>query len=191
MISCWTLSDSPTAETSPPSGRRRFFTPSSRQSTPSPTVTVELVAPLLDGVYRLLFVIDHQIAEVPGAYRIRPLNLETGLLETIVGPTKVPLQDDMNGIGRRQVWSPDGRRLYTLYIRQTHHHHADGADHAHGAPGTDGFVHVLDLDEEWAFCLDLPPSFGRGDLATTALAASPDGDTIAIADANAGEVVFA
>ena len=140
---------------------------------------------------RLLFVIDHQIAEVPGAYRIRPLNLETGLLETIVGPTKVPLQDDMNGIGRRQVWSPDGRRLYTLYIRQTHHHHADGADHAHGAPGTDGFVHVLDLDEEWAFCLDLPPSFGRGDLATTALAASPDGDTIAIADANAGEVAFA
>lgn len=150
---------------------------------------VEPVAFSTDG--RLLFVIDHQIADVPGAYRVRPLNLETGLLGAIFGPTKLPFQDSMNGIGRRQVWSPDGSRLYTLYIRQTHHHHADGADHAHGRAGTDGFVHVLDLHEEWAFCLDLPPGFGGGDLSTTALAVSPDGDTIAVADAGAGEVAFA
>lgn len=145
----------------------------------------------------LLYVIDHQISDTPGAYRVRPLDLATGRLETILGPTKVPLIEEMNGAGRRQVWSPDGTRLNTLYIRQTHHHHDHGnagvvgTSHAHGEPGTDGFVHVLDLDEEWAYCLDLPEQFGEGDLATTALAVSADGKTIAIADMNAGEIVFA
>ncbi len=138
-----------------------------------------------------LFVIDHQVAAAPGAYRVRPLDLATGRLETILGPTKVPFGDDMNGTGRRQVWSPDGSRLYTLYIRQTHHHHDDGSVHAHGDPGTDGFVHVLDLDEEWAFCLDLPKGFGAGDLDTTALAVAPDGKTIAVADVTAGAIAFA
>jgi hypothetical protein len=52
-------------------------------------------------------------------------------------------------------------------------------------------VHVLDIEEEWAFCLDLPASFGEGDLNSTALAVSADGTTIAVADANAGEIAFA
>lgn len=34
--------------------------------------------------------------------------------------------------------------------------------HGSERTGTDGFVHVLDLDEEWAVCLDLPPTFGGG-----------------------------
>lgn len=138
-----------------------------------------------------LFVIDHQRSDTPGAYRVRPLDLATGELQTIVGPQKVPFTDDMNGTGRRQIWSPDGTRLYTLYIRQTHHHHDDGPDHPHGEQGTDGFVHVLDLDDEWAFCLDLPSAFGAGDLDTTALAVSPDGAELAVADMNAGQIAFA
>ncbi len=142
-----------------------------------------------------LFVIDHQASTEPGAYRVRPFDLATGRLGTILGPTKTPFEDDMNGVGRRQAWSPRGDRLYTLYIRQTHHHHDDavddGADHGHGEPGTDGFVHVLDLAEEWAFCLDLPPEFGHGDLATTALAVSPDGSEVVVADVAAGRVAFA
>lgn len=139
----------------------------------------------------ILYVIDHQIAAVPGAYRVRPLDLATGRLDSILGPSKVPLTEDMNGRGRRQVWSPDGTRLYTLYIRQTHHHHAASQGHTHGEPGTDAFVHVLDLDDEWAFCLDLPAAFGGGDLATTAMAVSPDGSTIAVADHSAGQIAFA
>jgi hypothetical protein len=146
-----------------------------------------------------LFVIDHTVSTEPGAYRVRPFDLETGRLREILGPTKVPFTDVMNGVGRRQVWSPRGDRLYTLYIRQTHHHHHGSqlldddhsAEHGHPEPGTDGFVHVLDLAEEWAFCLDLPPAFGGGDLATTALAVSPDGLTVAVADLSAGQVAFA
>ncbi|MGH1489732.1 MAG: hypothetical protein ACRBK7_10110 [Acidimicrobiales bacterium] len=156
-----------------------------------------------------LFVIDHQVSGGPGAYRVRPFDLATGELQDILGPTKVPFDDDMNGVGRRQVWSPNGDRLYTLYIRQTHHHHGEpqngepedselqsgesepAESHGHPEPGTDGFVHVLDLREEWAFCLDLPPAFGGGDLATTALAVSPDGETVAVADLSAGSIAVA
>ncbi|MDH4278405.1 MAG: hypothetical protein OEZ14_05205 [Acidimicrobiia bacterium] len=128
---------------------------------------------------RSLFVIDHQAGSEPGTYRVRPLDLETGQLEEMLGPDKQPLIEDMNGAGRRQVWGLGDGRLYTLYIRQTDHVHASGR------PGTDGFVHILDLDEEWAFCLDLPPSFGKGDLATTALAVGSR--TVAVLDLSAGE----
>ncbi len=126
-----------------------------------------------------LFVIDHQAAVEPGGYRIRPLDLETGELAEMLGPTKVPLIEDMNGSGRRQTWGFDAGRLYTLYIRQTEHIHASGH------PGSDGFVHILDLDEEWAFCLDLPSTFGKGDLNTTALAVGST--TLAVLDLTAGE----
>lgn len=149
----------------------------------------------------VLFAIDHQIAQEPGSYRVRPINLETGELEVILGPSKVPLDEEMNGAGRRQVWSNDGSRLYTLYIRQTHHHHSNQdqdqdqtaleGQHVHGEPGTDGFVHVLDLDEEWAFCLDLPQEFGEGELGLTALAVSPAGGELAVLDLNAGRIAVA
>ncbi len=149
-----------------------------------------------------LFVIDHSGSAEPGSYRVRPFDLDSGVLQDILGPTKVPFDDEMNGVGRRQVWSPQGDRLYTLYIRQTHHHHhgdespdgersVDSGDHGHPEPGTDGFVHVLDLREEWAFCLDLPPAFGGGELSSTALAISPDGETVAVADLAAQAVAFA
>ena len=131
---------------------------------------------------RLLYVVDHQASEQPGSYRVRPFNLETGELEDILGPTKLPFDEAMNGTGRRQIWSPDGTRLYTLYIRQALHQHSEL---------TNGFVHVLDLDDEWAYCLDLPPAFGAGDLDSTALAVAPDGNSIAVADLHAGQLAFA
>ncbi len=145
----------------------------------------------------LLYVIDHETDRGEGGYRVRPLNLASGQLEPTLGPTKQELVEVMNGRGRRQVWSPDGTRLYTLYIRQTHHHHdptqSSGAQaqHIHAEPGTDAFVHVLDLEEEWAFCLDLPEAFGAGDLETTALAVSPDGNQVVVADRNAEQLAFA
>ncbi len=141
------------------------------------TGLVEPEAFATDG--RSLFVIDHQAGSEPGTYRVRPFDLETGSLGEMLGPTKQPLIEDMNGTGRRQIWGLGDGRLYTLYVRQADHVHASGR------PGTDGFVHILDLDEEWAFCLDLPPSFGQGDLATTALAVGAT--TIAVLDLNAGE----
>ncbi len=126
-----------------------------------------------------LFVIDHQAGRAPGTYRVRSLNLVSGELDEMLGPSKQPIIEDMNGNGRRQIWGLTNNRLYTLYIRQTHHVHASGAS------GTDGFVHILDLDEEWAFCLDLPPEFGQGSLSTTALTVGTE--SLAVLDLNAGE----
>ncbi len=128
-----------------------------------------------------LFVIDHGASHAPGTYRVRPLNLATGVMGQMLGPTKVPLEEDMNGIGGRQVWGLGDDRLYTLYTRQDSHAHthSDG-----GEAAARGFVHVLDLREEWAFCLDLPPTFGSGSLDVTALAVTET--TIAVLDLNAG-----
>lgn len=139
----------------------------------------------------LLYVIDHTAGKTHGAYRVRPLDLATGELGVMLGPQKVPIPEEMNGSGRRQIWSPRGDRLYTLYIRQTVHVHSDGEDHPHGTEGTDGFVHVLDLDEEWAFCLHLPDGFGTGELAETAIALDPSGRHLAILDLNAGQLAWA
>jgi hypothetical protein len=87
-------------------------------------------------------------------------------------------------------WRP-GDRLYTLYICQTIHVHAGGEGHAHGAEGSDGSVHVLDLDEEWAFFLHLPSGFGTGELDETAIALDPRGKELAILDLNAGQLAWA
>ncbi len=129
----------------------------------------------------LLFVIDHRAGAQPGTYRIRPLDLATGSLQAALGPTKLPLEEDMRGRGVRQVWAPDGTRLYTLYIRQS--------PHGGGEP-TVGLVHVLDLVEEWAYCVDLPAGFGAGAEGSAALAVSPDSSTLAVVDGNAGQAAF-
>lgn len=129
----------------------------------------------------LLFVIDHQAGAQPGTYRVRPLDLATGSLQDALGPTKIPLEEDMRGRGVRQVWSPDGTRLYTLYLRQS--------PHGGGEP-TVGLVHVLDLVEEWAYCIDLPAGFGAGAEGSAALAVSPDSTTLAVVDGDAGRVAF-
>jgi hypothetical protein len=139
----------------------------------------------------ILYVIDHQASNTPGAYRVRPLDLATGELGVMLGPQKVPIPEEMNGRGRRQIWSPQGDRLYTLYIRQSVHVHSDNEGHAQGTEVTDGFVHVLDLNEEWAFCLHLPSGFGTGNLDETAIALDPSGKQLAILDLNAGQLAWA
>ena len=58
--------------------------------------------------------------------------------------------------------APDGRRLYTLYTRD-----------ATPTEPAEAFVHVLDLDEETATCVDLPPEFATDPLGS--IAVSPSG----------------
>jgi hypothetical protein len=69
----------------------------------------------------------------------------------------------MNGRSRRQVLSPDGLFLYTLYSR------VDGDDPY-------GFVHVLMLSGGLVHCVDLPPELGTAD--GGAVAISPDGSRL-------------
>jgi YVTN family beta-propeller protein len=122
-----------------------------------------------------LFVVEYLPPMQPTRYRVRRLDLKT---ERVVGVYTVDaeLQEAMEGTARVQAASPDGRRLYTLYT----------VDDGRGTPHA--FVHVLDLDELWAHCVDLPHSFGRAPEQTIGISVAPDGKHLYAADTSTGTV---
>jgi YVTN family beta-propeller protein len=122
-----------------------------------------------------LFVVEYLPPLRPTSYRVRRLDLGTGEVGGVY-TVDAELQEAMQGTARVQTASPDGGRLYTLYSLQD----ADGTTHA--------FVHVLSLDEEWAHCVDLPPTFGNAAEGSIALAVAPDGKRLYVADAASGMV---
>jgi hypothetical protein len=122
-----------------------------------------------------LFVVEYLPAQRPTSYRVRQLDLSTGVVGGVYSVDS-ELQESMQGTARIQAASPDGSRLYTLY----------SLDGGHGASRT--FVHVLSLDEKWAHCVDLPESFGNAAQQGVALSVSPDGSRAYVADAASGSV---
>ena len=122
-----------------------------------------------------LFVVEYLPPMHPTRYRVRRLDLKT---EQVVGVFTVDaeLQEAMEGTARVQAASPDGKRLYTLYT----------VDVIHGAPHA--FVHVLDLDELWAHCVDLPRSFGEAPEKAVGISVAPDGKHLYAADTSTGTV---
>jgi DNA-binding beta-propeller fold protein YncE len=119
---------------------------------------------------RALFVLQYKPALHPDRYQVRRLDIETGQLSDIFTSDK-DIQGDMQGIARTQALSPDGTRLYTLYTKGDH----------------EAFVHVLSLDAQVANCVDLPKPFGQTPDAM-ALATSPDGRSLYVADTAHGRV---
>jgi hypothetical protein len=140
---------------------------------------VEPEAFSLDGT--ALFVVQFRPAELPTTYQVRRLDLATGELGDVAGPDDVPAHS-MAGIARTQVWDPDGSRLYTLYTQDT-------------SMGVVSFVHVLDLDEQWAHCIGLPDGFtptggiALADGAKDLYVADVVGGVVAAVDTEALEVV--
>lgn len=119
-----------------------------------------------------LFVIVYEPAEAPTSYQVRRLDLVTGELGDVYS-VDAELQESMRGTARTQVWDPEGDRLYTLYQLES------GAEVV-------TFVHVLDLDEQWAHCVDLPAGFTIG---SAGMALAEGGDELYVADAASGAVV--
>jgi hypothetical protein len=130
-----------------------------------------------------LFLIDHHPARDPSYYRVASMNLETGEFWRLLGPDKQPLEN-MVGTARQQVYSASGRQLYTLY---TQPRDIDVSAKSH-VPD-ESFVHVLDLTGNWAYCVDLPESFGRGPTRSAGIALDPSGNTLFVADARAHKLV--
>ncbi|MEX1008068.1 MAG: hypothetical protein WD271_09530 [Acidimicrobiia bacterium] len=126
-----------------------------------------------------LFVIDHHPARNPTYYRVASMSLETGQFSKLAGPDKSSLED-MVGTARQQVYASSGRQLYTLYAQPKD---ADLA--ASSKVPSESFVHVLDLGGNWAYCVDLPESFGRGSARSAGIALDPSGNTLYVADARA------
>jgi DNA-binding beta-propeller fold protein YncE len=145
-----------------------------------------------------LFVIQHLPPLAPDRYRVRVCDLASGAIGPLATRLKTPVpvlaEEEMRGDGRQAVLAPNYRRLYTLYTHQPDHLHT--RDLLAGRRGGDGvpihaFVHVLSLDEGWAFCLDLPAPFGLGSPAAHTLALAPDGRRLFVADLASGRLAVA
>jgi hypothetical protein len=134
---------------------------------------------------RRLFLIQHLPAEAPTVYRVTVLNLRTGRVLPVFGPFKGPAER-MPGIRLQQVLSPNADQLYTLYssarpVYAPHHAPVPNA-------ATVSFVHVLSLQEGWAHCVGLPEELWDRPASEQAMAASPNGRLLYIADPTLGLV---
>lgn len=121
-----------------------------------------------------VFLLEYLPPQKPDSYRVRRLDLAT---EKVSGVFSVDaeLQEAMRGTARVQAMSPDGKYLYTLYTT------------GGGALGPRrAFVHVLNLDELWAHCVDLPEEFGHAEGEKIALAVTPDSRRLHVLDSAAG-----
>jgi DNA-binding beta-propeller fold protein YncE len=137
-----------------------------------------------DGTY--LFVLEYLPAHAPERYRVRRVELATGEVLPLLLRDKslVPpgAEEEMRGEGRQAVLAPDRSRLYTLYLHQADHQHTRDLLAPAGGPQVHAFVHVLSLNEGWAYCLDLPTPFGEHPAGTHALTISPDGTRLYVGE---------
>lgn len=143
---------------------------------------------------RQLFVLEYQPPQAPEGYRVRVLDLKTGAVSGVGSRPKLAVPEEtMRGTRRAHVLSPDHQTLYTLYTNQPDHLHS--RDLAAGLTQSSGdvsaFVHVLNLAEGWAYCMDLPQPFGVGPASAHALAVSPDGRWLYVTDRSSGKVALA
>jgi hypothetical protein len=118
-----------------------------------------------------LFAIEFLPALHPDRYRVRSLDIASGVIGPVFTYDKVPDTEVMQGLSRTQVFSatgPFGPMLYTLYSRA-------------GSPAGYGELHALSLNG-FVHCTDLPPSLQIGP-AGGAVAVSPDGQRVYVANA--------
>ncbi len=121
-----------------------------------------------------VIVVDYLPPEAPDRYRVARLDLASGELSELKSPDAIG-GAEMQGTARTQALSSDGARLYTLYSV------------AAGGP-VGAFVHVLDLGEQWAHCIDLPQPFGSAPDAAFGVSLSTDGRRLWVADSSAETV---
>jgi YVTN family beta-propeller protein len=133
-----------------------------------------------------LFLIQYLPAEAPSVYRVTVLDLADGDVYPVFGRFKTP-PERMPGVRLRQVF--DGRKdqLYTLYTNEPDAY-AQGYGGWGGAGSEVTFVHVLNLEDGWAYCAGLPRRFWGEPAEAQAMATSPDGKSLYVVDAARGEV---
>ncbi len=94
---------------------------------------------------QLVFALDYR----GDHYRVQTIDLATGDRYDTSDRDKTLPPEDMNGAAVRGVLSADRTLLATLYRNP-------------GDADEPAFVHVLDLQNGWSYCADLPPPFGTG-----------------------------
>ncbi|SCL34433.1 hypothetical protein GA0070624_4987 [Micromonospora rhizosphaerae] len=138
-----------------------------------------------------LFVLEWLPAMAPDRYRVRVVDLASKAPGPLNTRTKTPIppgaEEEMRGDGRQAVLAPDRTTLYTLYTHQPDHQHTRNL--ISGRSGNiHAFVHTLSLASRWAYCIDLPHPFGEAPASGHAMAISPDGGRLFVADVTSGNV---
>jgi len=133
-----------------------------------------------------LFVLQFEPPLDPTSYVVRRLDLATGELRDTESP-QVELNPRMRATARAQVLHPGGTHLYTLYTVPNDGQPVDGGDGDEASPRY-AFVHIIDLVEEWSYCLFLPAPIGTIDEAAVGLGVSPDGSRLVVADAGSATI---
>jgi outer membrane protein assembly factor BamB len=129
---------------------------------------------------RYLYVLDFLPAMDPTRYSVRRIDLKTNRVEP-VPDRDGGVGEPMPGYARTQLMSPDGTQLYTFYASVEPVHDGDETYHA--------WVHVLNLGEGWAHCVDLDEKIGVSGDTNPALAVSPDGSRLFVTDGTTGALV--
>lgn len=121
-----------------------------------------------------VFLLEYLPPQAPNSYRVRRLDLTTN---EVLGVYSVDaeLQERMRGTARIQSVSPDGTYLYTLYTT------GGGRFGPRRA-----FIHVLNLDDLWAHCIDLPEEFGNLREAQIGITVTPDSKRLFVNDVGTG-----
>jgi len=127
-----------------------------------------------------LFVLEFVPPTDPDSYYVRRLDLLDGTMSD-TGAPQVGLNPKMRGKARASVLHPEGDQLFTLYtLPQTGDPVFD--PEADGATPLYAFIHVIDLKEDWSYCIFLPDPIGTVDEATVGMGISPDGAEVIVAD---------
>jgi hypothetical protein len=112
---------------------------------------------------RILYLIEHFSPSEILRYRVRAYDLKRGrLLPGAIVDKREP-DEPMSGIPSARISSPDGRKVFTLYVNQEH-----------------PFVHLLDTVSRAAFCIDLPHETDLRALETATLRLTRGGRTLTI-----------
>jgi hypothetical protein len=143
----------------------------------------------------LLYVLDYLPPAKPDRYRVRAIDLDAKRLQPLLTKDKVPVpagaEEEMRGEGRQAVYDASRKILFTLYTHQPDHEHTRNLlnSGARGdAPHVHAFVHSLNLQQGWAYCIDLPSPFGERSAAGHAIAIQPDFGLLYVVDAGSGTV---
>jgi DNA-binding beta-propeller fold protein YncE len=128
-----------------------------------------------------LFVLQFEPPLDPTSYLVRRLDLATGEVTDTDSP-QVQLNPRMQATARAQVLRPDGKFLYTLYTVPNDGRPVYDVEADSDVPRY-AFIHMINLEEEWSYCLFLPTPIGTVDEAAVGLAVSPDGEQLIVADA--------
>jgi hypothetical protein len=141
-----------------------------------------------------LFVLEWLPAGAPDHYRVRRLDVASGQLSPLFTRDKVPVpagdEEEMRGEGRVGVPSPDRKVLYTLYTHQPGHQHTRDLISGTRNPDVHAFVHTLQLEQGWAYCIDLPKPFGEAAASAYTYTLSGDGVWLYVADLAAGKLAM-